>query len=359
MSNSESTSRSEQEAIEASAAAWLAQQDDGFTAEQATAFERWLTADSRHGAAIRRLDRTWKSLQALREFRPEASMHPDHDLLRAAAPVGRHATPAFLGLRVVSAAAALAAVILAAWWWFPQGLPGSRAARHYSTTVDGYERVALEDGSLVELNSNTEVRVHYSDTRRHVRLLRGEAHFTVAKNTDRPFSVEAGDLAVYALGTAFNVRLGAREIEVLVTEGTVRVGASDIPPPSSSLAQPAASNQPVAVLVANERTRVPAGGPTAAPPVPEKVEPAVVRETLAWQGLRLMFSDTPLAEVVAQFNRRNVIQLVIADAELESLAVGGSFRAENVEAFVRLLESDNEVVIDRTTVGRIVLRKAK
>jgi transmembrane sensor len=287
-------------------------------------------------------------------------MHPDLDLLRASAPARRPARRRAFGLRLIRAATAVATVVLVAWWLLPQGLLGPGPAQHFATTADGYERVALEDGSLVELNSNTEVQVHYSDTRRQVRLIRGEAHFTVAKNPHRPFSVEAGLVAVHALGTAFNVRLGPREIEVLVTEGKVRVGGSEVPPPAVPAMQPMVENPAaVAVLGANERARVPTDIPAVTRLVPEKVAPAIVRESLAWQGLRLVFADTPLSDVVAQFNRRNQTQLVVADAELESLAVGGSFRAENVEAFVRLLESGDDVVVDRSTVGLIVLRKAR
>lgn len=93
--------------------------------------------------------------------------------------------------------------------------------------------------------------------------------------------------------------------------------------------------------------------------VVEKVAPEVIREALAWQGPRLVFSDTPLSEVVAQFNRRNQVQLVLGDAELGSLPVGGSFRVENVEAFVRLLTSDVDITVTREAPDRIILHKAR
>jgi transmembrane sensor len=72
-----------------------------------------------------------------------------------------------------------------------------------------------------------------------------------------------------------------------------------------------------------------------------------------------VFADTPLAEVIAQFNRRNAVQLVLADPELATLSVAGSFRAENVEAFVRLLESSRDVRVERPETTRILLRRAK
>jgi len=83
-----------------------------------------------------------------------------------------------------------------------------------------------------------------------------------------------------------------------------------------------------------------------------------MREELAWQGPRLIFADTPLAQVVVEFNRRNQVQIVLADAELGALTVVGSFRAENVEAFVRLIAT-GDIVVERPAADRIVLRKAR
>ncbi|MBI4662433.1 MAG: hypothetical protein HY735_26750 [Verrucomicrobia bacterium] len=105
--------------------------------------------------------------------------------------------------------------------------------------------------------------------------------------------------------------------------------------------------------------RVSAAPASIAPPVIEKVTPEAVREALAWQGPRLVFVDTPLADAIAQFNRRNPVQLELADAELGALPIGGSFRAENVEAFVRLLASGNDIAVERPDAARIILRKAK
>ncbi|HRJ48303.1 MAG TPA: DUF4880 domain-containing protein, partial [Opitutaceae bacterium] len=84
----EPTSRraSEHETIEATAAAWLAQRDDGLDAAAAAEFELWRRKDPRHEAAVARLETTWHTLQQLRDFRPAARMHPDRDLLAGAAP---------------------------------------------------------------------------------------------------------------------------------------------------------------------------------------------------------------------------------------------------------------------------------
>jgi len=159
-----------------------------------------------------------------------------------------------------------------------------------------------------------------------------------------------------------------------VTEGKVSVSEVERVVPNAlspaariddnALGQPVPP--PDTFLVANERVLVPTPRPaTAMPSAPkplprvEQLAPAVIRDALSWQGPRLVFVDTPLAEVVAQFNRRNSVQLVLADNDLATLPVGGSFRPEDVEAFVRLLESGGDVVVDRTDESLLVLRRAK
>ncbi len=335
--------RGDEESIEAIAAAWLAQRDEGLAPGEAEAFAAWRAADPRHEAAVARLEAVWTALQDLRDFRPEAVRHPDYDLLaprreRAARRPNRVAGWA-LGF------GAAAAVVFAVFWvtW-----PRGPAATVFATTVDGYERVALPDGSLVELNGDSEVRVAFAPELRRVRLVRGEAHFTVARDPARPFVTEAGEVAVRALGTAFNVRLGAGAVEVLVTEGKVRVAERSAPAEAAGGTVVAVNERVVVARQPAQPPQVPAGA--------ERVTAETVRATLAWQGPPLVFADTPLAEAIAHFNRRNPVQITLADEALGSLPIGGSFRPENVEGFLRLLVATGDVAIERPDAGRVVLR---
>jgi transmembrane sensor len=352
MNSSRSSKSVDQDAIEAMAAAWLAQRDEGFEAGEADDFARWQAADPRHAAAVARLERTWSSLQQLRDFRPAAVAHPDRDLLTRATP----------GPRAIwaPALAAGALAVVAFMFWQQRTVPTQAAppplANILATTVEGYERVTLADGSVVELNSSSEVRVDYTPAARHLHLLRGEAHFTVQRNPDRPFLVHAGAVAVRAVGTEFSVRLADSRIEVLVTEGRVKLQSDSAP-------APAVADAPT--LGAGQRAFIPAAPPSTPPDAAlrgvtvESVSSAAIRELLAWQGPRLVFVETPLREVIEQFNRRNSVQLVLADEELGALSVGGSFRPDNLDAFVRLLTADREIVAERPTADRVVLHRPR
>lgn len=338
--------------IEEVASDWLTQREEGFSIAQKRDFERWCRADPRHAAAVVRLEAACALLEKMPLVRAELQPVVEFPVKpRVIAPENR-----FPVLRLVFAMAAALAIGAFGWWQW--ALPQS-AAQLYATSTGGYERVVLADGSVVELNANTEVRVDLASADRRVALVRGEAHFTVAHDTARPFIVSAHGVAVRAVGTAFNVRLAATSVEVLVTEGKVAV--SDSAAPSAAVVTPT-------LLAANERTRIatqPAFSVTAptgslAPaPVVEQVTSEALREALSWQERKLAFSETPLRDVVAQFNRRNRTQLLLGDPALAERPVGGTFAADNVEGFVLLLESSGSITVERRVDGTVVLRAAR
>src|SRR5688500_14994795 len=86
-----------------------------------------------------------------------------------------------------------------------------------TTTVSRPETRTLPDGSVVELNAGAELALEFNSALRRVTLVRGEAHFQVTKNPERPFVVRAGNAEVRAVGTAFAVQLGTGLVDVLVT----------------------------------------------------------------------------------------------------------------------------------------------
>jgi transmembrane sensor len=223
----------------------------------------------------------------------------------------------------------------------------------------------LADGTVVELNDTAIIVADYTATERRVRLERGEAHFTVTKDATRPFIVTAAGVSVRAVGTAFNVRLADATVEVLVTEGQVRL---QTPPPTQTApvatgnsgtappATPSAPPAPERLLAARERAVV-ATTPSAAAPEIATLTPGEIARVLAWQHRLLDFTATPLGDVVAAFNRRNTTQLVLADPGLAALRVNASLRSDNVIGFVKLLATgfgvraehrgENEILLSR------------
>jgi len=343
--------------LEATASAWLARRDRGLTAAEQDGYFEWLRADPRHGAMIAHLEKTWGALDALAEWRPTHSTQPNPDLLATPTPfrisgwARRIKFPFTIRTLATAAAAVVVAGVFVSQSVSPQSPPSSGTVRVIPTP----ERLTLEDGSVVELNHGGKLEIDFSSETRRVRLVRGEAHFTVTKNPARPFIVEANGVAVRAVGTAFNVRHSAAAIEVLVTEGQVQVERSIAVVPASA---PTPLPPAPTALVAGERAIVDTTAPTAQLVV-ATVGPTEIAQALSWQGVRLEFAELPLAEVVTEFNLRNRQQLVVDDATTGRLRVGGSFRADNVDAFVRLLEASFGVSAQRRADGAIVLRHQK
>ena len=213
----------------------------------------------------------------------------------------------------------------------------------------------LPDGSSVQLNARAEIAIEFTPERRLVRLIRGQALFTVAKNGARPFVVTAGEVEVRALGTAFTVRFDPSAVDVLVTEGTVAVAR---PAPVPAMAQPAAAvaAPPGSLrLTAGQRTQVPLA-PEAKTPAVAAVTPAEIAAVLAWRERRIEVTRTPLAEAVRLFNSQNRTRLVVADSATGRFEISGIFWADDPESFVRLLISAFDVQTER--IGdEVTLRK--
>lgn len=340
------------QALDEIAAEWLCERDEGFAPGRAQELADWRQRDPRHAAALARVERTWALLAEL----PAAGATIEARSGGAAKPTR---TPHVIVFpRPAFWASGLAAVLLVGLmlaWTLRSRVP---APERYVASPQSPLHVALADGSSVDVNAGGEVRVQFSTRERRVELVRGEAHFTVAKNPERPFWVEAGAVSVRAVGTAFNVRRGTGEIEVLVTEGKVdvqRVVPDEAPatavPDEARAGQRAAP--PVTHLVANQRALVIGAAPAIA-----ELDAETIRATLAWREAQLVFLDTPLRDIVARFNARNTTQLVLADAGLGARKIGGMIAFDQVEAFVRLLEQDGDVAAERRG-DTIVLRRAR
>ncbi len=331
------------EAVEAAAAQWLARCDRELTASEQDAYLEWLRAHPDHAAAVARLRQSWARLDQLGRWQPAHSATPNPDLLAPA----RRARWRPLGVLAMAALFAIAGILL----WNTRQVPAveSRVAR----ILPGPERLALEDGSLVELNTGAVVEVSLTPGERRVRLVRGEALFSVAKDPQRPFIVDTGGCEVRAVGTAFSVRHQSDGLAVLVTEGEVRLDPSI---PRNSSGRSGASLVPR--LTAGQQAIVSAAGLAGGTPgiIVRDLLPAEIDAALAWRGIRLEFDDMPLHAVIVEFNRYNTRQLIVRDEATGAVLVGGSFRADNLDAFVRLLDSGFDVAAEPEGDG-IVLRR--
>jgi len=340
----------ETDPIAQAAAEWVLRHDRGLTAVEQDAFSHWLAADPRHRTAWSEHRWGWDEFDRLAGLQTSVNAVPDPELL---APRRRRMARFFLPILAAAAAVAIGLFV-----WSSRAVPAAVEPAS-PRLVALIEQRELSDGSTIELNRGAVVTEHFTAGERRVRLERGEANFKVAKDASRPFFVEAGGVAVRAVGTEFNVRLDPASVEVLVTEGKVAV--------ATSAGAMAAVNQPeyavaadkgLTFLVEGERTVV-SLAPTAPAPQVALVPPAEIEARLAWQPRLLDFTATPLAEIVAEFNRRNPVRLTLAGAGLDQLRLSATFRSDNIEGFVRLMESDFGMQSERRSDDEIVLTRVR
>jgi transmembrane sensor len=317
--------------VEEEASEWIARlRADDVSTEDRTRFEAWLHSRPLHARTYAQLLDTWHELaqsSALTRATGE-----DQALDRPSALPGRGAWRQW--------ALAVSGLVMAVWVGFQ--LFSLTSNTTLQTALGERATVTLPDGSKVQLNSDSRVRVHYSLRSRVISLERGEAFFEVAHNVGRPFWVTTGSNWVRAVGTAFNVYQNRKGLQVTVHEGTVKVGSGArlLPTVLSEDTLKKAS----AVLNAGEQAEL-AGSVTTT----RKLSPDELTRAAAWQSGWLFVEKSPLCDVIAEINRYTPRRLVLRDSRLCSLTVGGAFQAnpQGAEALLVMLENKFGARVER------------
>ena len=248
-----------------------------------------------------------------------------HELLDANAPEPRHGRK--YGRRRLFSIAASIVLVTAALATYLLASGGV-----YATTLGEQRSLALADGSTVQLNSLSRIRVRYSDHERTVDLLQGQALFRVAKDAARPFVVRSDETRVKAVGTQFDVYRKVDGTVVTVVEGSVAL--------TEGRREPADNNQPnqgsgtalpaTIVLAAGEQITV---TPNAARRTPH---PNLAGAT-AWTQRQLVFDSASLGDVAGEFNRYNERKLIIDASALGTLHISGVFSSTDPASLIRFL----------------------
>jgi transmembrane sensor len=207
----------------------------------------------------------------------------------------------------------------------------------YATGIGEQRIIKLDDGSTVELNTGSRVRVHFSEHQRDLDLVAGQALFHVAKDPTRPFIVASNDTRIRAVGTEFDVYRRESDTTVTVLEGQVAV--------LNNSARGDAGDLAATPLSAGEQITVTAPMAAASPPLPKRAN--VVAAT-AWTQHRLVFDSTPLTMVAAEFNRYNTRHLIVEEKGLREFHISGSFASTDPSSLLRFLESQPGLTVHET-----------
>jgi transmembrane sensor len=376
MSQPESSSMNAQ--IYEEASDWIILHRDGELDESdRRAFDAWLRKSPEHVRAYLEMSSIWEDISLLD---PTSNASPDELIARARttdnivpfdvdpseAPRSSK-TPAVVpkdgkvrgfSRRQLLAASIVVACLGAGTFVFLNREPD------YSTGIGEQRSITLTDGSTIDLNARSRIKVRFSEHERDIDLLEGQALFHVAKDKERPFVVRSDGAAVRAVGTEFDVYQRKSGTTVTVVEGRVSVfdtagivelaheesprsSGSEHPLRGNSEAVPGTATGTAQLTTDRHAVFLSAGQQlTVTPTVMSQPAPANVAAATAWTQHRLVFDSATLSDVAEEFNRYNTRQLIIEDSRLSDIHISGVFSSVDPALFLRFLRAQPEISVE-------------
>ena len=309
-----------EQSIEMQATAWMVKLDDGEpSAELKAAFKAWVNEAPEHRKA----------------FEQAVAFSEDMNrLTQVVLPREKtQARPRNISWPVATACTLLLAFIVLM-------VVPDQSPERYVTAVGEQKTLKLADNSTVLLNTNSELVVQYSEAKRKLVLIKGEAHFDVAKNPNRPFEVVAGEGLVRAVGTAFTVHLRQADVEVIVTEGIIEIDQStELSPNTLNSVKTSLPENPHAIV--GQGLQIEAGKRlTYDSNLLAQIELDSTQEmakALSWHQGVLSFDGETLEEVVEEVGRYTELKIVIPERAARELKVGGLFKVGDTAALFEAL----------------------
>jgi transmembrane sensor len=325
MSNPVSENRVPAAKIHAAATDWVVERhtSDSWDLDKQAELNAWLAQSVAHRVAYVRFEDIWTRSNRLAALGGTSRAQAVFESLR-------NLRPLFFR---VAAACVYIAVMGGLLYYFLRPVSN---AQTFATPVGGHETIILADGSQIELNTNTVVRVSETHSERDITLEKGEAFFRVKHNPKRPFVVTSGTRRIVDVGTQFLVRTGANRLEVGLIEGRVAFDSN-----GTHQTNLTPGDLLVATADSVSMTQVPA---------------KQMSDMLAWRKGLVIFHQTPLGAAAAEYNRYNREKIVIADANAAQLAISGTLPANDPDEFARVAQTffhlrirhqDGAIVISR------------
>ena len=295
-----------------------------------TEWQHW-QSDPNNRAAFERLLRVWCAF--------------DHPILRRSLRASietpankprRDRTPQWLPRAVAFLLAFLCNALLASLFFVSPPAPVEHV---YATDKGGFGRFTLPGGTVLEVNTDSRVRLQRAPEGTTARLERGEAFFQSAPNTRSSIQVIASNTLVAHITGASAIRLrDDGSVEITVQAGTVAL--SEIAHPEGP---PTNKQLPSIILKPNQTATIQAHQASI-----HSIDPHAVECRLAWRTRTLCSDGDTVANIVSELNRYNHTKVVIVDSTVGTLRVGGRFSATQPSDFIEL--------IDQIFPGRVVAR---
>lgn len=342
-----------QEDIYETASLWLAKMDRGLTPEEEQQLKSWMGQDSTHRQVLMQMASLWDRMDHLALL---SGLFPTPAPIRKPyktwAAVAASFTLLAVGITLFSSQQNQPQVAAQTAWQQPQAETVTLLDGQYETAIGEQKTVSLPDSSELVLNTNSLVRVLYTNKQRLLMLEKGELHIQVAHDTERPLSVLAGKKIVQAVGTGFDVHiLNEDKVSLMVTDGRVLVGdRQEINPKPNTkikrLAQNSVSISKGNKIVLGEQK--------------ELIEPVTsedINAELSWRQGNIVFRGEPLSEVVQQLGRYSKYSWEIADESIRNTRIAGLFKTGDQNALLQTLSHNFPITYEISSANKIVLRE--
>jgi len=327
--------------IDDEASIWLVRLDNGNLSDQSRKeLKAWLSADKRHQIALKAMADIWGGMD-------EVLLDIDDNSTNNVSlwPILKPIFEPF------ALAASISFLVIAIWLVMPANVQKNS----YATLIGQQMDATFDDGSIIHLNTNTRIETEFSDEKRIIKLIKGEALFDVAHDPERPFIVYAGDRLVKAIGTKFVVHLKSDNIQVTVTDGKVKMSKvalntklTDIKKLNSTTIQ-----KDDVYITKGEKVIV---GSNKIPKLTH-IKPENIKRKLAWLDGKLIFENEELFDVIEEVNRYVDIKIVLKEPSLHNIRISGRFDLGDSEALIEALELSFNVKSLRLDSNKILLTK--
>lgn len=311
---------------------WMIRLEEGLTEDEQRLFDNLPSTQPKLASEIA------KTLDALRFIKENVSGIPDAILNEDERIPRRRNIPRRLWTGFGVAAATC--VVAIAGFFLAQEVFNSHTTTEIVRQDEMPRTKRLEDGSLIRMNSGTQIKIAYSEEARYVELQKGEAHFEVAKQKDRPFIVGIDRFEIRAVGTSFNVRRQTSEINVLVIEGKVELTADQERAKPDSPKSGAHERQSIGFLEIGEKANI--RYETQDRTYDCEFDQQDEQETssqLQWREALLTFGGPTLKDLAEEFEQKTGIRMILRDPRLENIhIVGGVFSTNNPYLILNILK---------------------
>ena len=328
------------------ASLWITKLDRGLSNQELVDLKAWLQVSQTHVDTFMQLAVLWDKMASLSQLSDLFPRKPH----RAA----NKKTPVFAW----AASFIFASLISLGLWQNVDVLLGQSTTQtvqfnsDYETKVGEQSTFFLQDKTKIKLNTNSLVRVTYTDKQRLFELLRGEIHVVVAHDKQKPLSVYAGSNIIQAVGTSFNVELGNEEVELIVTDGKVLV--SDIN--SLTIAPLKLKNVHLSPLsfsvIKGQKAQLKATNTSIIGNDEGKLS-----SDLAWQQGNLIFRGESLFDAMQEVSRYTDYEFDFGDEDTKNLQIAGLFKTSDISGLLAALESNFDVVLKKMSLNKIQLSK--